>query len=220
MPRKIIPLTANTPTRIMAQGRVLQIVSTGAASFVNLKVEFSSQQITEDFGDCNNKFRMVAEAQFTGMEITSPVDCSLEILISMQNVSVSSVGGETVNAQLVGSVTIPVSNDRGAPATPVYVSGITYSDAPAVTLQDNAAIAVTSAGAALVAANANRRGLRFCNIGTDPVTIGFTGITWAKRCIVLNAGDAWIEERAANLAWAAICDATKTASVTVQEVIA
>jgi hypothetical protein len=98
-------------------------------------------------------------------------------------------------------------------------SEVTYADAPAVTLTDNAAVAVTNIEAALVAANASRRGLRITNIGTDPVAIGFTGITWAKRCIVLDVGDTWIEERAANLAWSAICDAAKTASVTVQQVI-
>jgi len=55
--------------------------------------------------------------------------------------------------------------------------------------------------------------------GTDQVAIGFTGITWDKRCIVLDVGDTWIAEQAANLAWAAICDTAKTASVTVQQVI-
>ena len=97
---------------------------------------------------------------------------------------------------------------------------MSIADAPAVTLQDNAAVAVAAVAVGLVAANPARRGLRFTNVGADPVALGFTGITWAKRCIVLNAGDTWIEDRAANLAWAAICDAAKAASVTVQEVIA
>ena len=90
---------------------------------------------------------------------------------------------------------------------------------PAVTLTNRDAIAVSDVGAALVSANADRRSLRFTNIGTDPVALGFTGITWAKRCIVLVAGDTWVEDRAANMAWAAITDAAKTASVTTQEVI-
>ena len=141
------------------------------------------------------------------------------MIVSNANITINQTDGANVNATIIGQP-VNVVNDRGAPGTPVYVSGITYSDAPAVTLTDTAAVPVTAAGAALVAANANRRGLRFTNIGVDPVTIGFTGITWAKRCIILNSGDTWVEDRAANLAWAAICDTGKTASVTIQQVIA
>ena len=67
-----------------------------------------------------------------------------------------------------------------------------------------------------VAADANRRALRFANNGTDPVTLGGAGITWPKRVIVLNPGDVWIEDRAGNLAWYGITDAGLSASITVQ----
>lgn len=93
----------------------------------------------------------------------------------------------------------------------------------AVTLQDNAATAVASTAVALVAANPSRRSLRITNLGPDPVALGAAGITWVKRCIVLNAGastgDTHFEDNAANLAWYAICDAGKSASVTTQEVL-
>jgi hypothetical protein len=52
------------------------------------------------------------------------------------------------------------------------------------------------------------------------VAIGPAGLTWAKRVIVLDVGDVWIEDRGANLAWSAICDAAKTASVTWQGITA
>lgn len=87
------------------------------------------------------------------------------------------------------------------------------------TLENTPAVAVTAVETALAAARVARRSIRFTNIGTNPVAIGAPGITWARRCIILNAGDTWLEESAAALAWAAICDTAQAASITAQEVI-
>lgn len=219
-----ITLQAGQKTRRVFQGTTLVLLDLGAASAIDLELEVTNYSVEELRGV--KKGCRIRGPQFSGASFTASVNCTIEVFVSVADLSINYTDGATVNANILG--TVPVSapaplaviNDRGAPATPVYVSGITYADAPAVTLQDNAAVACSSVAAALVAANAARRGLRITNLGADPVAIGFTGITWAKRCIVLNAGDTWVEERAANLAWAAICDATKTASVTVQEVIA
>jgi hypothetical protein len=211
-----ITLTAGVPQRQEFTGTTLVILSTGAAATLDMTVELQGYAV-EELRAVKSGLRMRSPG-FTGAKFTASVNCQIEVIVSAADISVNYTEGATVNANIIG--TVPVSNDRGAPGNPVSVVGITYSDAPAVTLQDNAAVAVTDAGAALVAANANRRGLRLTNIGTDPVTIGFTGITWAKRCIVLNNGDTWMEDRAANLAWAADCDTGKTASITVQEVLA
>lgn len=220
-----ITLLAGVPKRQQFTGSTLVVLDTGLADTLDLKVEVSGFAI-EEFRGIKRGFKLRGPA-FGGATITAAVNCTVEIIVSDADLSVNYMDGATVNTNIIGTVPVLVTGqpiavvpDRGAPGNPIYAAGITYADAPAVTLQDNAAIAVTDAGAALVAANANRRGLRFTNIGTDQVTIGFTGITWAKRCIVLNNGDTWIEDRAANLAWAADCDAGKTASVTVQEVIA
>jgi len=212
-----ITLTAGVEQRQEFTGQTLVILDTGAATSIDMVVEISGYAV-EELRGVKRGLKMQTPG-FTAAKFTSSVNATIEVIVSSANISVNYQDGATVNANILGQP-LAVVNDRGAPANPVNVVGITYADAPAVTLQDNAAIAVTDTGAALVSANANRRGLRFTNIGTDPVTIGFTGITWAKRCIVLNAGDTWVEERAANLAWAADCDTAKTASVTVQEVIA
>lgn len=211
-----ITLAAGVEQRQEFNGTTLVILSTGVAPSIDMKVELAGYAVEEMRG-IKQGLKMQTQG-FTGAKFLASVNCTIEVIVSSANISVNYQDGSTVNANIIG--TVPVSNDLGSLATPLHVVGVTYTDAPAVTLQDNAAIAVTDAGAALVAANANRRGLRFTNIGTDPVTIGFTGITWAKRCIVLNNGDTWIEDRAANLAWAADCDTGTTASVTVQEVIA
>lgn len=196
-------------------GKTLVLLDTGLADTIDISIEIGGYAVEELRGV--KKGLKVQAPGFTAARFFAPVDCTLEVVVSEANISVNYQDGSTVNANIIG--TVPVSNDRGAPAAPLYVVGVTYTDAPALTMQDNAAVAVTDAGAALVAANPNRRSLRFANIGLDPVAIGATGITWAKRCIVLNAGDTWIEDRAANMAWAADCDTSKTANVTVQEVI-
>lgn len=159
--------------------------------------------------------------RFTRVEIKTAVACTVVIVISENDVDFNFFEGASVNATVVNPIPLPVTNDRGAPATPVYVSGLTYSDAPATSVANGAAVAVTDVSTVLLAANVNRKAVRFCNIGTDPVALGgAAALTWAKRCIILNPGDVWVEERGANVAWSAICDAAKTASVTAQEVMA
>ena len=218
-----IPLKAGQITRISAQCRSLLVKSTGLATYIDFQVEFADNVQREEFGAVERgfKFRLVDSAA-PGVQtvvMTAPVDCTVVLVHSKQNIDINFTDGSNLIATIsAAQLPLQVSNDKGSVGSPIYVSGVTYNDAPAVTLVDNAAIAVTSAGAALLAANAVRKSARFTNIGTDPVTIGFTGHTWAKRCIVLNAGDTWLEDRAANLAWFAITDVAKTASVTVQEV--
>ncbi len=214
-----ITLQAGIAKRQEFQGSTLVLLDTGIASAIDMTVEVTGFP-AEEMRGVKRGLKMLTPG-FTGARFLSSVNTTIEVIASPANISVNYQDGAAVQATIAASdVTVPVSNDRGAPGTPVYVSGITYSDAPATAITDNAAIAVTSAGAALIAANANRKAARFTNIGTDPVAIGTTGITWAKRCIVLEAGDTWVEERASNIAWSAITDATKTASVTVQEVLA
>lgn len=223
-----ITLLAGVPKRQQFTGSTLVLLDIGAATGVDMSLEVTGFSV-EEFRGIKRGLKLSGNAgqQFSGATFTSDVNTTLQVIISNANISVNYQDGSTVNANILGTVPVSITGqplavvpDRGAPGNPQYVTGITYSDAPAVTLTDTAAVAVTDAGAALVAANANRRGLRFCNIGVDQVAIGFTGVTWDKRCIILNAGDVWVEERAANLAWAAITDAAKTANVTIQQVIA
>lgn len=102
----------------------------------------------------------------------------------------------------------------------VVIGGVSLVPQIAATLQNNAALAITAAGAAIANAVPARRSVRFTNLGPDPVAIGAPGLLWVNRCVVLNAADSWVEETGANLAWFAITEATRTASVTAQEVIA
>ena len=162
----------------------------------------------------------------TGAKFISAVDCVIEVVVSGANISVNYQDGATINANIVGTVPVSVAlplavvPDRGAPANPVYVSGLTYSDAPASAVTNAAPVAAGPVAVVVMAANAERKAARFLNIGPDPVALGAAGLTWVQRTIVLNAGDVWIEERGANVAWSAITEAAKAASVTVQGVMA
>jgi hypothetical protein len=115
---------------------------------------------------------------------------------------------------------IYVVNDRGTPGNLLHVTGVSLSDAPAVSVTNNAAVACSDVAAVVIAADTDRREIRFLNLGPDPVAIGAAGITWAARTIVLEQGDIWIEDRGANLAWSGITDTGDAADVTVQEVLA
>ena len=213
-----ITLIAGIPQRQEFTGSTLVLLDTGSASSVDMQLEVYGFHV-EDFKGVKRGLNIQADngQRFTGATFTSSVSTTIQVITSTANISVNYMDGANVNATIVG-LPLQVSNDRGTVGTPLYVSGITYSDAPAATLVDNAPVAVTSAGQALLAANTVRKSARFTNLGPDPVTIGFTGQTWGKRCLVLSAGDMWLEDRAANLAWVAITDVAKTASVTVQEV--
>ncbi len=219
-----INLTAGQEQRAQIVGKTFALLSTGAAASVDIKLEITGFAVEELRGQ--KRGMKVRTPGFDGVRFKSSVDTQIEVFTSVADIDIS-LEGQSVNANITNTVPVSVTGqpvavvpDRGAPANPVYVSGLTYSDAPATAITDNAAVDVTSTGAVLLAANASRKAARFTNVGTDPVALGTTGITWAKRCIVLNSGDTWVEERAANIAWAAITDTGKTASVTVQEVLA
>ncbi len=230
-----INLKANEPRRQVMRGQVFVILDTGAALGVALDIEIEGIAV-ETLRDCKKGLRLRAPGgvPFTSFTLTSPVDTTVEVFVSTADLSVNYQEGSTVNANILGTVPVAITgepveveitggplqvvNDRGAPANPVYVSGITYSDAPATAIVDRAAVAVTDTGASILAADATRKRARFTNLGPDPVTLGTTGHTWAKRVIVLGEGDTWIESDAANLAWMAITDTAGAASVTAQEV--
>jgi hypothetical protein len=205
---------------------VFVLLDLGAAANLDLKIEIAGFTI-EELRSVRKGLRLRAQegAEFSCVLLTAPVDCRVELYASVADLQINYQDGATVNANIIGTVPVAVANqplqvipDRGAPGAPMHVVGLTYEDAPATALVDLAPVAVTDTGAAILAAAIDRKRARFTNLGPDPVTLGTTGHTWAKRCIVLGEGDTWIESDAANLAWVAITDTGGAASVTAQEV--
>lgn len=201
MPRYSVPLLANQPSRLPYSGKVLQFVSLGAAAAVGLKVEGGGdRQAVEDLGNVTAKFKLESAVAFAAFELVSTVDAVVDVLVTQYDITITA--GTSVTAT-IDATQFPLSTREGVASSVV----------------DNAAVAVGAGGAALLAANSLRKAARFFNIGPDPVAIGTTGQTWAKRAIVLNMGDGWSEEAGANVAWTAITNTATAASVTAQEVL-
>lgn len=216
---KKINLVAGEWGQLPGPGRHFVLLNTGAAASVELEFIRDNWPIGS-VSDVERGFSLAVNGGISAVRVRSAVNAVVSCFLSDEAASVSFPDSQSVQAVITGPLPLPIEMDRGTPANPVHAVGITYSDAPATAIVDRAAVAVTSAGASILAASAGRKRARFANLGPDPVTLGTTGHTWAKRCIVLNAGDMWIEDAAANLAWTAITDAGTTASVTAQEVSA
>jgi hypothetical protein len=200
-------------------GKFFLLLDTGAAGTVELWLMRGNEELEYIRTAARGFKARVGEVEgFTHILMRSSVIAQCEFVVSNGTVDFDFFAGANVQATVAGPLPLPVSNDRGSPGNLMYVAGVSVTDAPAVSVANGAAVAVTDVAAVVATANASTRSLRFTNIGTDPCAIGAAGITWAARCIVLNPGDTLVEDRAANLAWSAICATGLTASVTVQRV--
>jgi len=207
------------PLRIDFAGKRFVLLDTGAASSVSVRLMRGTLEL-EAVSTAKRGLRADVPDGFTSLELSSTVDALLQVIVSEGLVDISFLDGMQVNATLAGTY-------DGSVAHPINVSGVTVNDAPSTANNSLGPTACNGAGTTLVkAANANSRRCRFTNLGPDPVTLGPVGHTWAKRAIVLEgpavgatAGETWIEDNAANLAWYGITDAGKAASVTVQEIV-
>ena len=209
-------LIAGQRTRVDVAGRHFLVLSTGAAASIELWIYRENEEL-EYIRTAMRGFKSRVPEGFTRVEVRSSVNAVCEFVLSNGVVDFDFITGQSVT---IAGLPLQVSNDRGSPGNLLHVVGVSVADAPATSSVDNAAVACTAALVAILAADAARRQITFTNIGADPVTLGAAGHTWAKRCIVIKAGDSYIEDRAANLAWYGVCDAAQTASVTTKTVIA
>jgi hypothetical protein len=209
-----ITLKANTPLKQTFQGDTLVLLDLGAATQLsNLDIEIKGYS-TEQYRNVKRGFKFRGPV-FGAATFRSPVDATIEVVVSNADITVNYQDGNTVNANIVGTVPVQVTGHGTAPADPLFVNG--QVETPANNVTDNAGVAAGPVAANLLAADPTRLEAVIFNQGPAPVTIGMAGITWAKRAIVLNQGDTWIESRAAAKAWQVITDAGLAATVTVQE---
>lgn len=214
-------LVANRDHLIAMSGRFFMLTDTGAATGLYVRLDTPGRN-DEELTDARKgtRIKLGADAKFKSITLRSTVNALVTFIVSEHDVDYSFLEGANVNATITNPLPVPVSNDRGSPGNLLYVSGVSISDAPATSVTAAAPVAVTSAGQVLATADANRRELRFVNLGPDPVAIGPAGATWAQRVIVLAVDDVFVETRAANLAWSGITSTGTTASVGVQGVLA
>lgn len=167
-------------------------------------------------------YKAKPEGGFQAFRITSAT--VQQITVDIAKGDVDETNSPTAIAEAIDTLLraspLDVSNDRGSPGNLLHVTGVSIADAPAVACSANAPVAVDDTADLIAAADANRRAIRFANIGASAVALGPVGQTWAGRVIVLEPGDVWIEDRAANLAWYGITDAGGATSVTWQGITA
>lgn len=213
-----VNLTAGQWVNQATAGLFFVLLDAGAAGAIELRFMRGTQPI-EEVRTARRGFKARTPQGFTHIMLRAVANTTAEIIISEGAVDIDVIDGASVLATIQG-LPLPVSNDRGTPGNLMHVTAVTVADAPATSTTNAAPVAAGPVAAVVVAANAARRAVRFTNLGPDAVALGAAGLAWANRCIVLEVGDTWIEDRAANLAWSAITDAGKAASVARQEVIA
>lgn len=216
MPQYTCNIKANVPFPLGVVGSYFSILETGSAGFVGLRIVRGSQEV-EQVRTARRGLQARVREKFTAVELRSAIDTVAEVIVSDGEVEVDSTDGASVLAT-IANTPLPVVNDRGAPANPMHVVGLTANDAPATGIDEPAAVAVNAGLTPLVGASAVRRSVRFHNQGANPVAIGGAGLTWAKRAVVIEPGDTWLEDRGANLALYAICDVGQATTVGVQGV--
>ena len=217
-------LPANTPTRQGTSGSFFLLMDTGVATSIDVSFSVHSQ-VAEHITTAKRglKAKLPSGQHFTSIVFSSTVACVITFIISDGVVDISQLDGANVNATIANAFPLPVSNDRGGPGLPVYVNGTIAGNPTAVAIVDDTPIGVAATPTvptALLAALTNRISARFTNTGANPVALGGAGLTWAKATVIVQPGDTWIEERAANLAWYGVCNTALASTVGLQEVTA
>lgn len=214
-----INLKAGEWTLQETAGRMFLLVEAGTAGAIELRFSMQGGN-DEEIKLARRGFRArLNTGRFSGVYMRAAVATSARFVISDNDIEFDFVDGSTVKAE-IQNLPLPVSNDRGTPGAPIYVTGALGGGAGAAAVGNFAPIACGPAAVVAAAANVNRIELRFTNFGPDPVALGAAGITWANRAVVLHVGDMWVEDRGPALAWSAITEAGKTASLGKQEVTA
>lgn len=215
-----INLPANVPIRQGTSGRFFLLTDIGVATSIDVQFRVHAQ-VAEHVTQAKRGLKATLDRgeHFTSIDFLSTVPCVVTFIISDGLVDISQLDGANVNATIVG-LPLAVSNDRGSAGNPVFINGTVAGLPPAVAIVNDVPVPMTAAIANIVAANANRVSVRMTNTGANPVALGAAGLTFANGAVILQPGDTWIEERAANLAWYGICGAALASTIAVQEVTA
>lgn len=135
--------------------------------------------------------------------------------VTATNVEISNTTDNPVPVSLVSEPGAPVAVNGmveigNTGDSPVPVQALPPASVPA----DLVPVAVTAAGALLVAADAARRGLRIRNAGTGQLAItAAAGTIFTYAALVIQPGDVWSETEAPQAAWYAVSDTGTTANV-------
>ncbi len=201
-----IPLLANKPFRLDVPGRVLLIDSPGVGGSVDVALVVNGTPTTTMVGR-KTGFKNVAP--FDGVILSSPVDTTVTLFLSFEDVNLG------VNSlEIANSVANPVNVLFGGTVAPV-VGTIANTNAQAIPVQiqalavlvDHAPAVINNGAAQLLINDATYKRLRVKNASvTARVALGGAAVTMANAAIILEPGDTWAEDDAAGAAWYATSD--------------
>jgi hypothetical protein len=201
-----------------AAGAVVGVVTMG-----DIDIQLAQTAVTVQNTNGNPVPVAIVSEPGAPFQVSAPV--GQEVNVKVQGTV--AVTGATLTATNVGinntaANPVPVMLHASDDATAIPVTGtVSTLDTKAQTPATVApvAVAVSTTGAVLLAADATRRAVRFYNAGANPVAITpDNATTFAQAAIVLNPGDFWNETDAPGAAWWASTGAAGSATVNLQTV--
>jgi hypothetical protein len=222
-----INVKGGLPVRQSVLGRTLNVVKIVGAVDFDMNVEIDGFPV-EKFQAVARGFKLKSPG-FKSVEITSPVDITVTLILSFADIDVNYIDGATITAKIdPAQLPLPVSNDHGATAgNPIYTAqavvpseiaahacnAVTVTDVP-VSL-DIPALAIV-AGAPLTQFIVRNMGPNRVGLVAQS-GLGF-GVNFDYSAVVLEVGDIWIETDAPNWNWWAVSDFPAGAKVAISTV--
>lgn len=207
-----INLIANKPTLVQVSGSVILVDDLGAAPGLDIMPSYGGRDLPNM---PNRKKAFKFSEPFDAVTLTAPVNCTVALFLSKNDVSLGFADGSLVNVS--GQVTI---SNTDAARVPVDLNGGTVN-----VTASNVAIANNLTQITHMTANVGQaavevihdplaKRLRFRNShATAIVALGAANVSLANAVIQLKPGDIWIEDDAPGADWFAISD---TANVSLQ----
>ncbi|WP_322400371.1 hypothetical protein [Massilia luteola] len=208
-----ITLSANKPVNMTVAGTVILIDDLGATQGLDITPSFGGRDLPK-MPNRKKAFKFVEP--YDAVTLTAPVDCTVALFLSKNDVSLGFADGSLVNVsgQVVVSNTVearvPVDIGGGTVTVTADNVGINNDDAhpvpikrAALSILVDARPVVANTGAAQVLSNdATLKRLTVRNNdGAARVAIGNANVTMNTAAIILEPGDSYVEDDAAGVAW-------------------
>lgn len=129
--RYSIPLTANRETTIQARGRVLRLVSLGAAPSITLEVQWVNGR-AEPFGSVTAGFKLgPAGGEFESIQVVSTVAATIDLMVSGEDFEEDDDDrAGTATASYPGTVAITDAGQQIMAADPAAKRVVIYNAGP------------------------------------------------------------------------------------------
>jgi hypothetical protein len=234
-------IPAGAPVKLAIGGRLLYIQRSSGGAV--LDITFHNGAGTQTVSAVGKGFKAGPVGGFDTITFKAAMDSTVEFIITDGDVNaqfddastiIGNDDGQSIPVRVPAGQRIPVDLANGTVNVNAVNVGINNTDAAPIPVRMPAgaflptkpykAQAVTNVepvnmaanAQAIVAADANRRGVRLRNVGANAVAIGGAGLIFSKAVVVIQPGETWAENEAAGAAWFGICDAGLTSILNIQ----